>query len=119
MFDMCLSGYTNALNFKGRERRKAYAIFFVVHFSIFFAAVFAMTTIFPRSMQEIAAVVLVVIWGIPLLSFVVRRFHDNDSSGWWVLAGLLMPAVLLGVALIIAPRPTSGQNRYGPDPRTI
>jgi uncharacterized membrane protein YhaH (DUF805 family) len=71
----------------------------------------------------------------------VKRLHDRDKSGWWVLLFLLAPSVLgsiantseqplvgfvLGLASFVISiwalvelgflRGTVGPNRYGPDP---
>lgn len=46
----------------------------------------------------------------------VRRLHDRDMSGWWLLATLLP---YLGTALgaaFMAGRGSIGANRFGPDP---
>ncbi len=47
----------------------------------------------------------------------VKRFHDRDKSGWWVLI-LLVPAI--GFVWLLVEngclRGTPGPNRFGPDP---
>jgi uncharacterized membrane protein YhaH (DUF805 family) len=47
------------------------------------------------------------------LSYAVRRFHDFDKSGWWVLL-YLVPVVnfVMGLILLFAPG-TPGPNTYG------
>ncbi|NBD30282.1 MAG: DUF805 domain-containing protein [Alphaproteobacteria bacterium] len=60
---------------------------------------------------------------IPSITAQVRRFHDRNLSGWWVLAviilsnvpgiGLLATIAGLVVALL---KGTEGDNKYGPDP---
>lgn len=52
---------------------------------------------------------------IPSIAVSVRRFHDMDRSGWWLLL------VLTGIGAIIVffwfmVRGTRGPNRFGPDP---
>jgi uncharacterized membrane protein YhaH (DUF805 family) len=54
---------------------------------------------------------------------VVRRFHDIDMSGWWVLGFSILNAIpYLGVisALVmlyfLIKKGTSGDNRFGSDP---
>jgi uncharacterized membrane protein YhaH (DUF805 family) len=60
---------------------------------------------------------------IPGIAVTVRRFHDRDMSGWWVLGFAVLsnlPYVgLLAsiVELVITALPgTRGANRYGEDP---
>jgi uncharacterized membrane protein YhaH (DUF805 family) len=54
---------------------------------------------------------------VPSLAVAVKRFHDRDKSGWWVLI-IFIP--LIGfiwylVELGFLPG-TPGPNRFGPDP---
>ncbi|WP_439534463.1 DUF805 domain-containing protein [Polymorphobacter sp.] len=53
---------------------------------------------------------------IPGLAASIRRLHDRDKSGWWLLWGLL--PVIGGLILLIqyVQRGTVGDNRFGPDP---
>lgn len=53
---------------------------------------------------------------IPSLAVAVRRLHDTDRSGWWLLIGLipLIGAIVLLVFMIQSG--TRGSNSYGPDP---
>lgn len=53
---------------------------------------------------------------IPSLAVAVRRLHDTDRSGWWLLIGLI--PLLGGLILLIfmISGGTRGPNRYGPDP---
>ncbi|WP_300115411.1 DUF805 domain-containing protein [Sphingobium sp.] len=53
---------------------------------------------------------------IPHLAVMVRRLHDTDRSGWWLLLGLLplLGGLVLLIFFIIGG--TRGPNRFGPDP---
>ena len=51
------------------------------------------------------------------LAIQVKRWHDRDKSGWWVLIGLV--PVIGGIWALVECgflRGTSGANRFGPDP---
>ncbi len=53
---------------------------------------------------------------LPTLAAQVRRLHDTDRSGWWVLIALLP---LVGLILLIvwwSQKGTVGTNRFGPEP---
>jgi uncharacterized membrane protein YhaH (DUF805 family) len=62
--------------------------------------------------QTDVAVNLLVLW--PAIAVSVKRWHDRDKSGWWVLVSLL-PLVGWVWALIQNGllRGTPGPNRYG------
>ncbi|PJI93081.1 uncharacterized membrane protein YhaH (DUF805 family) [Yoonia maricola] len=60
---------------------------------------------------------------IPNIAVQVRRFHDRNLSGWWVLAGIITSNVpyigtLVGIAILILTclKGTDGDNKFGPDP---
>lgn len=54
---------------------------------------------------------------IPSLAVSVRRLHDTDRSGWWVLIGLVP---LVGAIVLIVFFATDGSpvvNAHGPNPK--
>ncbi len=66
---------------------------------------------------------------LPSISVMVRRFHDRNLSGWWVLAVFVVPGIfsVIGTEIpgliitvvsfvITVLRGTDGPNKYGPDP---
>jgi uncharacterized membrane protein YhaH (DUF805 family) len=62
------------------------------------------------------------LWPILLMGIIVqiKRWHDRDKSGWWILVhfipilGTLWCLMECGFA-----KGTDGQNRFGPDPLQI
>jgi uncharacterized membrane protein YhaH (DUF805 family) len=55
------------------------------------------------------------IW--PYLAVAIKRWHDRDKSGWWVLITLI-PIIgfiwaLVETGFLVG---TAGPNQYGPDP---
>ncbi len=51
---------------------------------------------------------------LPGIAVGIRRLHDTDKSGWWLLIGLIP---LVGIIVLIVFFATDGQpgpNRYGP-----
>jgi uncharacterized membrane protein YhaH (DUF805 family) len=64
---------------------------------------------------------LSMLWGlivfIPNLAVTIRRLHDQDKSGWFILIGLIPivgPIILLVFYFLEG---TRGPNRFGPDPK--
>jgi uncharacterized membrane protein YhaH (DUF805 family) len=53
---------------------------------------------------------------IPELAVTVRRFHDQDLSGWLVLLNLA-PFGGFIIFIFMLLQGTNGTNRHGPDPR--
>ena len=58
----------------------------------------------------LTAIVVMLINLIPSIALSVRRAHDSDKSGWW----LLVP--FYNFLLMCFPG-TPGPNRFGPDPK--
>jgi uncharacterized membrane protein YhaH (DUF805 family) len=53
---------------------------------------------------------------LPSLAVEIRRLHDTDRSGWWILIGLVpvIGGIWLLVLLCLAGTPAA--NRFGPPP---
>jgi uncharacterized membrane protein YhaH (DUF805 family) len=107
------SGFDHYVKFDGRASRPAYwwwflfAILVAIAASIIDAAIGSFGVI-----SGIAGLALL----LPGLSVAIRRLHDTDHSGWWVLIGLI-PIVGFIVLLIFYLRQSDpGENRYGPPP---
>jgi uncharacterized membrane protein YhaH (DUF805 family) len=54
---------------------------------------------------------------IPALAVQVRRFHDQDKSGWFVLLNFLPYVGGIIVLVMMCLEGTRGPNRFGPDPK--
>jgi uncharacterized membrane protein YhaH (DUF805 family) len=54
---------------------------------------------------------------LPSLAVGVRRLHDTNRTGWWLLIGLipLVGAIVLLVFFVMDSTP--GANRFGPNPK--
>ncbi|MEC7118718.1 MAG: DUF805 domain-containing protein [Pseudomonadota bacterium] len=50
---------------------------------------------------------------IPTLAVTIRRFHDQDKSGWFILLGLIPAVGGLIVLIFMCLEGTRGQNRFG------
>ena len=101
--------------FSGRARRKEYWMFFL--FNIIIAIVLGFIegligTTASQNGQSILGSIYQLAILIPSIAVGVRRMHDTDHSGWW----LLFPIVNLVFALTEG---TKGDNKYGTDPKAI
>jgi uncharacterized membrane protein YhaH (DUF805 family) len=92
-------------DFEGRARRKEYWMFIL--FNILILVALSFVTGSPRS--GLVGLYDLIIF-LPSLAVGVRRMHDTNHRGWW----LLLPIVNLIFALMAG---TPGDNRFGPDPK--
>src|SRR3954451_25317673 len=83
--------------FSGRARRQEYWMFFL--FNLIIAIVLAVGGRIIGTSILSAVYSLAVL--LPGLGVAVRRLHDTDRSGWWILIGLipLVGAIILIVFL--------------------
>ena len=104
--------------FSGRSRRKEYWYFvlFNIIVSIVLAGIDALLGTFTSYIGLLSGIYGLAVL-IPTLALTVRRLHDIDRSGWWILIGLvpLIGAIVLLVFALMEGTP--GNNRYGPNPK--
>ncbi|VXC91118.1 DUF805 domain-containing protein [Sphingomonas sp. AX6] len=111
--------------FSGRSRRKEYWLFHLAIIVVFVAVVILFggsgVLFDPYSVGSSVTGVVVVIAAlalvIPSLAVQVRRFHDQNRSGWFVLIGFIPYVGSLIVFIFILLPGTPGDNRFGPNPR--
>ncbi len=53
---------------------------------------------------------------IPGIAVSIRRLHDVDRSGWWLLIAFTVIGILFPLLYWYVRSGTQGINRYGPDP---
>jgi uncharacterized membrane protein YhaH (DUF805 family) len=54
---------------------------------------------------------------LPVIGVSIRRMHDTNRSGWWILI-YLVPCVGWIIFIVFAAQEgTIGDNQYGPDPK--
>jgi len=105
--------------FSGRARRKEYWLFtlfvWVGSFVLSLLDV-AIGTFDVETGMGIISTVFSLVLLIPGIAVSVRRLHDTDRSGWWLLI-VFIPLIGAIVILIFAAlRGTPHQNRFGNDP---
>jgi len=113
-------------DFSGRSRRKEYWMFTLgyVLVLIVLGGLGGTLGAFDPSGGEVVGTVILALIGIfvlalfiPALAVQVRRFHDQDKSGWFVLLGFIPYVGGLIVLVFMLLEGTKGDNRFGPDPK--
>jgi uncharacterized membrane protein YhaH (DUF805 family) len=110
------SGFRNYVGFSGRAARSEFWYWFL--FGVVISVVVALidSVIAPDSDYGILAVLVALVLFLPGLAVTVRRLHDLDRSGWFILL-YFVPVIGFVVLLVwFCRRGTIGPNRFGPDP---
>lgn len=108
--------------FSGRARRKEYwyyALFNAI-ISIVLVAVDFMTGLFSfdAGVGLFSGVYGLAVF-IPSIAVGLRRLHDTNRSGWWLLIALI--PLIGGIVLLVFMVQDSdqGDNRFGPNPKAV
>jgi uncharacterized membrane protein YhaH (DUF805 family) len=116
-------------DFSGRSRRKEYWLFVLFYMVLLTVAMIADAKLglggYAESYSDfssggasvgfslgggIISLILVLLFLIPSIAVAVRRVHDQDKSGWFILIPIY------GFILMFI-EGTRGPNRFGPDPK--
>jgi uncharacterized membrane protein YhaH (DUF805 family) len=110
------SGFSNYVTFNGRAIRSEY--WFWVLFTLLggLATEILDAGIFSSDIPAASPLngVFNLLTFLPSLALSVRRLHDIDRTGWWVLIAF----TLIGIFVLLywaCKKGTPGSNRFGPD----
>lgn len=102
-------------DFNGRARRSE--LWWFVLFSLLVSIAIGMLGVVSDTLAGILNFVVGLALLIPSLSVGVRRLHDTDRTGWWILVWLI-PLIGWIILIVFYVQPgTPGENRFGPDPK--
>ncbi|HET9689264.1 MAG TPA: DUF805 domain-containing protein [Pseudolabrys sp.] len=114
-----VSGLRNYINFSGRASRSEFW-FFTLFFNLVLIGIGATTDFLhsnPVARERFGWLAGLIFFALllPAIAISVRRLHDIDRTGWWVLIG----ATIIGHILLLVwfcTKGTAGRNRFGPSP---
>ena len=108
-------------DFSGRSQRKEYWMFVLGVLIVALVLGFVQGLLGMGGDGGFASGILTLIFAvvifIPALAVQVRRFHDQDKSGWFVLLSLIPFVGGIIVFVFMCLDGTPGPNRFGPDPK--
>ena len=115
-------GWSNVFTYRGRASRSAYWWLYLL--GILLGAVVALVigatgatghgkALF-IGLASLVGGVLVLYQALALLAALVRRLHDTDRSGWWVLISLVPLVGGIWLLVLTVLPGTAGSNRFGP-----
>ncbi|HFK4480310.1 TPA: DUF805 domain-containing protein [Citrobacter sedlakii] len=101
--------------FSGRARRKEYWMFVLINMIIsailnVIQAVIGMETPYITIIYSLAVL-------LPSIAVAVRRLHDTERSGWWLLISLIPIVGAIVLIVFMCQNGTAGNNRFGADPK--
>ncbi len=117
-----LAALNKYADFSGRAQRSEYWYFYLFYILIYIAL--AMVGGWVGSLSDDTGVGMGILMGLftlgmlmPSIAVGVRRLHDTDRSGWWMLIGLIpiIGGIVLLVFCVQDSQPTT--NRFGPNPK--
>ena len=110
--------------FSGRSRRKEYWMFFLLTLLVTIGLGIATGgeegisgVVDEDGGISFVMIVFYIAILIPTVAVEVRRFHDQDKSGWFVLLNFVPFVGWLIVLVLMCLEGTKGENQYGPDPK--
>ncbi len=114
--------------FAGRAGREEYWMFQLVNAIVIVVLAVVCGLLIPSTMANrggsllvfVLVIILLYVLAtlIPSLAVSVRRLHDKDLSGWWLLIGLVpLGGIIILVFHLLDSNP--GPNQYGPNPKEI
>lgn len=116
----------NYAGFSGRASRREYWMFTLINFIILVVLQVLMnaTMTLPDEFGQGGSlgfgyylyILYTLATMIPALAVSVRRLHDTDRSGWWVLIGLVPLIGAIVLLVFFCQQGTQGDNRFGSDP---
>jgi uncharacterized membrane protein YhaH (DUF805 family) len=103
----------NYVGFEGRARRTEYWMFALINVAILIVLSLISRAIGNSILYTIYALAVF----LPGLAVAVRRLHDTDKSGWWLLIGLIPIIGAIVLLVFMVSDSTPGANQYGPSPK--
>jgi uncharacterized membrane protein YhaH (DUF805 family) len=107
------SGLSKYATFSGRARRSEYWYFFLFNVIVSIVAAIIDAAIGTPALQIIVGLGLLV----PGIGVGVRRLHDTDRSGWFLLIALIPIVGTIIVIVFLCQDSVPGTNAYGPSPK--
>ncbi len=106
--------------FDGRARRKEYWMF--VLFNVIISIILGILdriigTDFGNGSSGWLSTIYSLAVLLPSIGVAIRRMHDTNRSGWWILINLIPCVGFIWFIVLAAQEGTVGDNQHGPDPK--
>ena len=102
--------YKKFFDFSGRASKSEYW-----WFQLYNAIIYVLSFVFQGDLVLLLSI-LIIVNLIPVYAVGVRRIHDSDKSGWFVLISLI-PLIGLYLFVLLLQDGSKGKNRFGAKPK--
>jgi len=102
--------YKKFFDFSGRASKSEYW-----WFQLYNTILYILTFVFQNDLALLFSI-LVIANLIPVFAAGVRRVHDSNKSGWWILISFV-PIIGLYIIVLLITDGSKGKNRFGPKPK--
>lgn len=105
--------------FNGRSRRSEYWYFVLFNIIIAFVLGFIdgmLGMVSSNGLGLLGGIYSLAVL-IPGIAVSIRRLHDTDRSGWWLLIALIPFVGAIVLIVFMATDGTPGDNKYGANPK--
>lgn len=103
--------------FTGRARRKEYWFFFLISVIISIILSVIDGSFGSNGGMGVLSTLYSLAVLIPGIAVSVRRLHDINRSGWWLLIALVPILGAIVLLVFMVQDSTPGENQFGPNPK--
>jgi uncharacterized membrane protein YhaH (DUF805 family) len=100
--------------FRGRARRSEYWWWFLFQVLVSVSATILDLKFFATVFGMFSALTTLILL-LPTLTVTMRRLHDIDRPGWWILIVVIPIGGMIMLVIMTCRRGTEGPNRFGPE----
>jgi uncharacterized membrane protein YhaH (DUF805 family) len=114
-----LKAVKNYAGFSGRSQRSEYWFFILFYFIITLVLVYVDGSVggLDQGYVGLFSGIFGLAMFIPSIAVSIRRLHDTDKTGWWILINFVPLIGGLIFLVFTVMDSTPGNNQYGPNPK--
>jgi uncharacterized membrane protein YhaH (DUF805 family) len=110
--------------FTGRSRRKEYWMFVLINLLVFALLYVGALVLMTQSttigvLLMIGCLIYALAGLIPHLAVTIRRLHDTNKSGWWILISLVPLVGGIILLVFLATEGDAADNQFGSNPKLL
>ena len=107
--------------FSGRSSRQEYLVFYLFIFLVplLLVMIEGLFGVLPSSDYSIFAIIFELAVFLPSWAVTIRRLHDVNRSGWWILINLTIIGIIPFAYWTCLKKSDEGENKFGSNPSKV